>query len=40
MTLGTLSAVVVSRAVVAGFAVCVPGVVENHTYPHARVVAL
>lgn len=40
MTLGALSTVVVSGAVVAGLAVRVSGVVENHAYPRARVVTL
>lgn len=39
MTIGTLSAAVVSGTVVAGLAVGVPGVVEDCAYPYARVVA-
>jgi len=40
VTLGTLPATVISRAVVTGFAVGVPGVVKDHAHPYTRVVAL
>jgi hypothetical protein len=40
VTLGALPATVISGAVVAGLAVCVPGVVKDHTHPYTRVVAL